>query len=357
MVDPSQDISIQATRSARKEKDMTVARIPRDPQNSQKFQNIVEQEKQKKGDETKKTQQQPATTVSIFDISSQQRKTRPLPSMASGKNAEATRSSVPTAKGRVEKKAGTEAEAKAGAVNDEKELKGKKDTKGKDTQGTRSALDKEGDEGNITRLTQGNIQEREDSPGSGAGKQDSSSSSKSSAMHDQLVAATTDLSATNRNVSVPAPTPSISPIESVASAGSGSTSAGRDMQQTIDAIVEAITLLQSGDQTDMKVLLSNPPILAGSEVVLTNYMGESRKFDVAFYNLTASSQQFLQQMQAEHGIRQALADSGYVLHMYAANVQPYEPIVSTVADNRADERRFHDEGQEGGEREQNQRET
>lgn len=321
------------SRTERKEKDTSVSRILRDPENPQKFQAILEKDKQKKEHDGLTKEEQPAVASSIFDLSSQKAKQARAPAAKSAKHTEEMRNSRLLAKSDMEQRVeAKESESHEEGIDsdDEESIKGAHSSKGEED----ALMDKLGKSASHKR----------DSSGSSGGDSHSSEAAAASMQAPIPVA---------RNDIAPSLSPSTSAVGAV-TATEAATSSSQDMQKVIDAVVEAMSILNAGDQTDVAVKLQNPPILRGAEVVLSSFGSARGQFNVAFYNLTQASQAFLQQMQAQAGIKQALEDKGYVMHMFTATVQAYEPILATDAENRSNERRFQDEGREGKKKNQHE---
>lgn len=335
-------------RAERKDKDTSVVRIPRDPENPQKFQTMVVREKEKKDNREPIKEEEQETALSIFDISSQKtKKTRSLDVARphTGKEAEAMRAALPLAKDQdTEEKVDADSEEDSAVSEDDSEVAGSsKKEKSDDVSGSKLVKDT-------------SSEHQKDSEGSSHSNSsgDHSDRHEESAAHAEIPAqliATAAPPIAPSQTFVPSQVPPPVPVlESVAPSSSTSTpaSSGRDLQLIIDKVVETMTLLQSNNQTDLAVTLRYPPILEGAQLVVSSFGSATGEFNIAFYNLTQSSQQFLEQMQARAGIKQALEEKGYIMHMFITTAQPYAPIVATDAENKADQRHFRDEdGQKG----------
>lgn len=334
------------SRADRKDKDTSVSRIPRDPENPQKFQSMVVQEKEKKDNRESIKEEEPEASVSIFDLSSQKnQKPRPVNVTQTSKEAEAMRGAHFIAKNQDTKQAiDADSEEDPSVSDDDADIEGSSKKGKHDDLGSKLIGDASLD--------------KKDSGAHSHSDSKSSAAEESTRRRDESVARTelpvqpivgSASAASSSHAFVSSQTQPA--IESVApsSPTPPPVSSGKDLQLIIEKVVETMTLLQANNQTDLAVTLRYPPILEGAQLVVSSFGSATGEFNIAFYNLTQSSQQFLEQMQARAGIKQALEEKGYIMHMFITTAQPYAPIVATDAENRADQRRFHDEeGQQQG---------
>lgn len=346
MIDQNPIPNVSRADRREREKDTTITRIPRDPEDPQKFQALVGQDKQKKEEEVKKREEPVVASPSIFDISSQKARTRAHTPVreGSGKDAEAMKSTFQPVEGKV-------AKGQKGPSSEEGSTRRVKSDKGSGSSTTSSLSSKADAAEEDSLIAMEPVDEKQDSD------EHSSDKETSSPPKDITIQPMVADVVIPKDAALPTPpiAPVVHAIESVAKPQAVPMT--RDLQEVIDHVVKSISLLSASNQTDLLVTLRNPPILSGSELVLSSFGTAKGEFNVAFYNLTQASQQFLQQIHAQTGIKQALEQKGYIMHMFIASAQPYQPIVATDTDNRTDQRRFHDEGQGQDERKQRERDA
>ncbi len=114
------------------------------------------------------------------------------------------------------------------------------------------------------------------------------------------------------------------------SAGTHST-----LQTLIDQIVDKLYTVKNGGVTDTVMTIKNPPILAGSELVLTEYDIAKGEYNIAFTNLTQAGKALLDSQQAN--LLSALERQGYVTHIVITTTEPYRQITET---NQAQQQHF-----------------
>lgn len=89
-------------------------------------------------------------------------------------------------------------------------------------------------------------------------------------------------------------------------------------QQLVDAIVKAITTIETQGKTDTVVTLKQPPMFAGANVVLTSYESAKGEFNIRFENLTQQAKSFMDMQQNQDSLRFALQQKGYAVHILVA---------------------------------------
>lgn len=331
MIDPSPIPSVSRSERREKEKDSSVSRIPRDPEEPQKFQAIIDQGRQKKEQELKK-KEEPVPSPSIFEISGQKARSTQYAREKSAQ-AETARSLL-----------GSEGKQRVSG----EEGSTPKRVKGEKTENTASKA-KTGDDGEVETIAYQPVESREDSS-----SEDHSSSQDDSFDHKphSIQAAATDVIPAKETPLPSNITPHITPVEKPAVQGvsaPAATGSQNDLQQIIDHVVKTIALLKSQNQTDVVVTLRNPPVMEGAQLVLSSFAGAGKEFNIAFYNLTQAAQHFLTQIHAEASIKRALLERNeFMVHMFITSPKEYQPIVATDTGNRSDERRFRDEESKEG---------
>ncbi len=135
------------------------------------------------------------------------------------------------------------------------------------------------------------------------------------------------------------------------------TSRVEQLQKLVDQIEPTLYTVKQGGITDTAIKIQNPPIFAGSELVVRSYDSAKGEFNIAFNNLTQEAKALLDNHQA--ALMKTLEERGYVAHMVVTSTQPYEKILtdaSNVADQQNLQKQREDqEGQqdsEGGQKRQ-----
>ncbi len=125
-------------------------------------------------------------------------------------------------------------------------------------------------------------------------------------------------------------------------------------QQIVDAIVKAITTVETQGKTDTVVTLKQPPIFAGSNIVLTSYESAKGEFNIRFENLTQQAKSFMDMQQNQDSLRFALQQKGYAVHILVATTQVETPQI--VANAQQPSRDENQEQQQQGRKKKNNEE-
>lgn len=113
-------------------------------------------------------------------------------------------------------------------------------------------------------------------------------------------------------------------IEAGSSGGGAATTTS--MQQIVDQIVDSLYTLKTSGGTETVVMLKHPPELAGAELLLTSFNHAKGEFNIALHNLTQAGQLFLEQNNIRIGLKQALEEQGYTVHMITTTTEPLRTI-------------------------------
>lgn len=100
-------------------------------------------------------------------------------------------------------------------------------------------------------------------------------------------------------------------------------------QQLVDAIVKAITTIESQGHTDTVVTLKEPPMFSGANIVLTSFETAKGEFNIRFENLTQQAKSFMDMQQNQDSLRLALEQKGYAIHILVATTQIESPQIAT----------------------------
>lgn len=129
----------------------------------------------------------------------------------------------------------------------------------------------------------------------------------------------------------------------------------RPVQQIVDQIVDKIYTLKVDGKTETVLVLKHPPVLAGAELALTAYDHARGEFNIAIHNLTQAAQAFLEQHNVRLGLKQALEDRGYTVHVVATTTEAFQPTAAAEAAEGSEKGRRDQEEQGQQEREKQRR--
>ncbi|MEX1012473.1 MAG: hypothetical protein WD595_04465 [Waddliaceae bacterium] len=110
------------------------------------------------------------------------------------------------------------------------------------------------------------------------------------------------------------------PTESVSST-TPQVSRASELQEIVDQIVSKIYTLTLKGQTDTTIELRHPPLLEGSNVVISSFKSAKGEFNIRFENLSTSAKQMLDSPLNQDGLKAALEQKGYVVHMITTTTQ------------------------------------
>lgn len=129
----------------------------------------------------------------------------------------------------------------------------------------------------------------------------------------------------------------------------------RPVQQIVDQIVDKIYTLKIDGKTETVLVIKHPPVLAGAELALTAYDHARGEFNIAIHNLTQAAQAFLEQHNVRLGLKQALEDRGYTVHVVTTTTEVFQPTAAAEAAEGSEKGRRDQEEQDQQERDQQRR--
>ncbi len=103
-------------------------------------------------------------------------------------------------------------------------------------------------------------------------------------------------------------------------------------QTLIDQIVDKLYTVKTGDVTDTIMTIKNPPVFAGSQLVVTSYDTAKGEFNIAFTNLTQEAKTLLDSQHAN--LMNALVQRGYVAHIVVTTTEPYAQVMVQNSDSQ-----------------------
>lgn len=115
------------------------------------------------------------------------------------------------------------------------------------------------------------------------------------------------------------------------------------LQALLEQLVKEITVMTRGDKTETTLILSQPPLFAGAQLVITGFASAKGEMNITFANLTQNAQMVVQQQQ--HNLLAGLEAKGYHVHIFTATTVAQQPIASADT-SQANKERQRGEGEE-----------
>lgn len=122
-----------------------------------------------------------------------------------------------------------------------------------------------------------------------------------------------------------------------------------DMQKIIDQLVDRVVEMRQDGRTDTMITLKEPPLFAGTTLVVTGFDSARGEFNLSFQNLTQAAKNLLDLQVNQDSLKLALQKVGYGVHIVVATTQIETPIVTEPS--RPDTQRDQQRGQERENRE------
>lgn len=98
-----------------------------------------------------------------------------------------------------------------------------------------------------------------------------------------------------------------------------------NVQEIINQLVEKVTELKDNGRTDTTVTLKQPPLFAGTNIVVTAYDSARGQFNISFENLTQKAKELLDMRVNQDALLLSLEKKGYAVHILTA---------TTIIENR-----------------------
>lgn len=128
----------------------------------------------------------------------------------------------------------------------------------------------------------------------------------------------------------------------------------KDLQLLIDQLLKQMTVVTTGDKTETTVIIRQPPIFDGAQVVITSFGSAKGELNLTFGNLRPDAQVVIQQQQ--HTLLSALEQKGYYVHIFTATTIDAQPVVLAEGQASRDRQQQGGRGEERGGREGRDRE-
>lgn len=131
----------------------------------------------------------------------------------------------------------------------------------------------------------------------------------------------------------------------------GGTTGATPLKQIVDQIVDSLYTLKTDGKTETVLMLKHPPELMGSELVLTAFSQAKGEFNIAIHNLTQAAQLFLEQNNIRLGLKQALEEHGYTVHIITTTTEPFTTVAMEGPESaRKDRQNREDDSQQNQEK-------
>ncbi len=101
-----------------------------------------------------------------------------------------------------------------------------------------------------------------------------------------------------------------------------------DMQKIIDQLVSHVEEMRQNGRTDTMVTLKEPPLFAGTTLVVTSFDSARGEFNLSFQNLTQAAKNLMDLQVNQDSLKLALQKVGYGVHIIVATTQIETPIVT-----------------------------
>lgn len=133
-------------------------------------------------------------------------------------------------------------------------------------------------------------------------------------------------------------------IDASGSGGGGASSPS--LQQVVDQIVDSLYILKTDGGTETVVMLKHPPELAGAELSLTSFNHAKGEFNIGIHNLTQAAQLFLEQNNIRMGLKQALEEHGYTVHIITMTPEPIKTVAMESTESTRQDRQDREDGKD-----------
>lgn len=123
------------------------------------------------------------------------------------------------------------------------------------------------------------------------------------------------------------------------------------LQQIVEQIAKEMQIREFQGKTETTVVLNQPGIFKGAEVVVTSFDTARGQFNVTFQNLGPQAKMMFDAQATQDSLRHALEVKGYMVHIVVATTGIDQPTIATNADNQSRGTR-----EEGGQQQEEQEE-
>ncbi|MGA8165225.1 MAG: hypothetical protein WB791_09415 [Waddliaceae bacterium] len=119
------------------------------------------------------------------------------------------------------------------------------------------------------------------------------------------------------------------------------------LREIVDQLIDKLYIMSREGRSDTLITLKHPPILSGSNLVITEFDTAKGEFNLTFENLTQAAKQLLDAQENQQSLRFALEQKGFVMHILTTTTQTETQIAAAeegaVKDQREEEDRHGQE--------------
>lgn len=108
------------------------------------------------------------------------------------------------------------------------------------------------------------------------------------------------------------------------------------LQSLINQLVDQISVMTQGDKTETTLTLSQPPLFAGAQLILTGFESARGELNITLANLTQNAQVIVQHQQ--QNLLSSLEAKGYHVHIFTATTVE-NPIITADANQASKDQR------------------
>ncbi len=98
-----------------------------------------------------------------------------------------------------------------------------------------------------------------------------------------------------------------------------------EMWQMIEKLVDTITAMKSDGKTETTITLNEPRLFQGAVIKIDEYDQAKGQFNIAFQNLSPDAKAMLDMQVNKDGLKKALEDRGYMLHIMTTSLELDKP--------------------------------
>ena len=113
------------------------------------------------------------------------------------------------------------------------------------------------------------------------------------------------------------------------------------IQDIINQLVEKTTQMELDGKTETTITLKQPPILAGANLIVSEFDSAKGEFNISFENLSQAAKNIIDMRANQDSLRLALEAKGYAVHIVTATTEVERPVIDTPqpSGSQSDERR------------------
>jgi len=128
-----------------------------------------------------------------------------------------------------------------------------------------------------------------------------------------------------------------------------------NIQEIINQLVEKMYEVKQDGETDTVVVLKQPPMFAGANIILTSHENAPGEFNLSFQNLSQMAKNILDMRVNQDSLKSGLEQKGYMIHIITTMTEIEKPIIAEQSQQGHHPNRDQDgqQGQQGQHRRRN----